>query len=176
MRGRDAYILCKKERPRSPGTTPGQMRGRMTHIFIEGKKGVSVLQRRVVLDRCPHSVFVLPEDWRSQERAGIPRARRIAWYCWLCREYEAYKFSVEKLLELARANCVEKLPVRKTETAGLNADYDLRDDAEESTEHEDQARNICEPWFYSPGMGQIAKLAGSGLKRVSGSGAHPLRK
>ncbi len=92
------------------------------------------------MDRCPHSVYVLPEDWRSQERAGIPPSRRIAWYCWLCRDYEAYKFSVEKLLELARANCDGNVrPVRKTDSAALNADYDLRDDAEEpDTEHQEQ--------------------------------------
>ena len=98
---------------------------------------MSVLQRRVVLDRCSHSVYVVPEDWRSQERAGIPPARRIAWYCWLCRDYEAYKFSVEKLLEIARATCVEKVSVRKTETAALNADYDLPDDAEDDVVEHD---------------------------------------
>ena len=94
-------------------------------------------QRRAVLDRCPRSVYVLPEDWRSQERAGIPASRRIAWYCWLCRDYDApYKFSVAKLLEIARANCDGNVrPLRKLESDALHADYDLPDDAE-NDEHD----------------------------------------
>lgn len=80
-----------------------------------------------MLDRYAHSVYVVPADWQSQARAGIPPSRRIAWYCWLCREFEAYRFSVAKLLKLARANCDGNVrPVRKTDTALLikNADYE----------------------------------------------------
>ena len=70
-------------------------------------------QRSLVLDRCSHSVYCVPADWQSQARAGIPPARRIAWYCWICRDFEAYRFSVAKLLELARANCDGKVrPIR----------------------------------------------------------------
>ena len=87
-------------------------------------------QRSVVLDRCAHSVYVVPADWQSQARAKIPAPKRISWYCWLCRDYEAYKFSVEKLLELARANC-DIRTVRKLESDALHADYDLPDDDED---------------------------------------------
>ena len=58
----------------------------------------------------------------------IPAAKRVAWFCWWCRDYEAYKFSEEKLLELARANCVKVRPVRKMNTVLIeNGDYDDAD-------------------------------------------------
>jgi len=88
------------------------------------------------LDRCPHSVYVVPADWQSQARAGIPPSRRIAWYCWICRDYEAYGFSLERLLDLARANCDGKAswPIRKTAVLITSADYDLPDDAEDDVD------------------------------------------
>lgn len=88
-------------------------------------------QRSVVLDRCEHSVYCVPDDWRSQARAGIPPSKRISWYCWWCRPYEMYKFSVATLLELARTNCDANVqPVRETDSDTVlikNADYDLHE-------------------------------------------------
>jgi hypothetical protein len=90
---------------------------------------VRFFQERAVLDKCQHSVYVVPSDWQAQAAHGIPPARRIAWYCWICRDFEAYRFSVEKLLELARANRERKAwPVRKPDAAVLEKNADDGDD------------------------------------------------
>lgn len=79
---------------------------------------------RSVVERCAHSVYVIPSDWQVQDAWRIPPSRRIAWYCWVCREYGDFGFSLEKLKRLAMANCGGK--VRKTDIVPIeNPDYDL---------------------------------------------------
>lgn len=79
------------------------------------------------MERCAHSVYCVPADWRAQEAWRIPASRRVSWFCWICREYGDREFSLEKLKQLAMANCVGKLrPVRKTEIVPItNPDYEL---------------------------------------------------
>ena len=87
-----------------------------------------VFQRSAVLERCAHSVYVVPDDWRAQEAWKIPASKRIAWFCWICREFGDSRFSVEKLHRLALANCRDTPPrekIRITNEIILNADYDL---------------------------------------------------
>ena len=95
-----------------------------------------IFRGSIVLNRCAHSVYIVPADWQAQAAWKIPASKRIAWFCWWCRDYEAFKFSEEKLMELARAN---SRPIRLTDSATVlikNADYDdsdadiLPDDAE----------------------------------------------
>ena len=91
------------------------------------------------MERCQHSVYVIPSDWQVQAEWRIPPPMRIAWYCWVCREYGDFGFSFEKLKRLAMANCEKNapfngnvmLPLRKTDTTILIKNADLEGDAPE---------------------------------------------
>jgi hypothetical protein len=86
---------------------------------------------KLKMDKCAHGVYVPPADWQIQAAHGIRPSRRVAWGCWLCREYdEVHEFSPEKLIEIARANDGKDRPVRLTDSTTVlikNADYDDAD-------------------------------------------------
>lgn len=91
------------------------------------------------MNRCAHSVYIVPEDWQAQSVWKIPPAKRISWFCWWCRDPDfcaAQEFTPEKLLELALANCETKAgkagPIRKTDLILIeNADYNEDADGED---------------------------------------------
>ena len=55
----------------------------------------------LIVNRCEHSVYIIPADWAFQESQGVPRSARIAWYCWACRPF-GLNFSESELLKYAR--------------------------------------------------------------------------
>lgn len=88
-----------------------------------GETADVTISRGAFLDKCAHSVYCIPRDWEVQAEWRIPASRRIAWYCWWCREYGDDEFSLERLKRLAMANC-QNLTAQKIREADTVPEQD----------------------------------------------------
>jgi hypothetical protein len=55
--------------------------------------------------KCVHGCYIPSDDWILQARARIPESQRVAWSCWMCKEYDLpLEYGMAALVQVVQAN------------------------------------------------------------------------